>query len=483
MSTWADRLSVHKEPKYKKEVSPHLADNNKSYSHDRNLENLFSASSQQECAVKLTEFGLLSLVPGCFQCISSFLEYGDVLQLRAVCKLLKRYITDDDIIWEEQLRRFRVEMRNLYGATLLRTDFATSSSLSGFEQFEVEHKLYDFDSRRTWCLHEDSSIRDEETGMFTIPLYQAHEVSYPEDDFIVQEEQTVGAPPRLKRVLPQAFPISILQPKRSTHDDLVPVDMNDEEAVLRYVLALSAREGGSSASPHQLNPFEHAASTTANPFYHTGQLMSMVDELRRMSSTDGGRFEVMDITAEQNPNFVTALSLTLSAAKRRRLHLKNHHRALRNNGQSTRNRLGAQTSRVENTDQRLPAENQVLSCFTGQLLEISSEEMLNLSYEQLDKRWYNVIKAFIRGSGEVSSKESHVTERVYPPEWARYFLLPEVCKDHTLGLLVVDPLRALFLVQKEKFVDNDSDHEPDNIVAQHAVRYGRGYNANTSDGI
>lgn len=476
MSTWADRLGAHKAQKPKAAL-PHPAfSNNHAKNQSNECDNLFSVSCEEDV---VKESGILSLVPGCFQCISSFLEYGDILQLRAVCKLLKRYITDDDVIWEEQLKRFRVEMRNLYGSNLLRTDFATSSPLCGFEQFEVEHKLYSFDSHRTWSLYEDSSLRNEDTGMFTIPLYQEHEISFSEDDFIVQEEQIVGAPPCLKHVLPKSFPIRIFHPKRSTHEDLIPVDMNDEEAMLRYVLALSAQENGES-SRHS-NPFELAASITANPFYHTSQLMVMVDELRRSSSPDGGRFNIMDKTEEQNQSFVKALSLTLSAAKWRRLHLRNHHRALRNNGQTSRNRLGSH--RAQNTEQYLPAENQILTSFTGQLLEISSEEMFNLCHEYLDKQWYSAIKRFVTGGNEASSKGGHANERVYPEAWARYFLLPELCEEHTLGLLVVDPLRALLLVQREKGAHIDSDEEPDNIVAQHAVRYGRGYNSNISIGM
>lgn len=71
-------------------------------------------------------------------------------------------------------------------------------------------------------------------------------------------------------------------------------------------------------------------------------------------------FEVKDMTSEEDDTFMLALRETLTKALRRRLHLGNHHRGLRNNGQTSRHRtrqLRRHHTDVQNVNRNLNIMN------------------------------------------------------------------------------------------------------------------------------
>lgn len=463
-----------------------------------------------------TDVALLSLPPGCLQAISSFLTYGDIEQLGHVHTTLNKVLVMDDVIWEDQLDRFRGEMRNMYGHHLLRTDFAsedypTSPAPRLFDQFKREHCLYDFDVIRSWNLDELTTLRNDTHGMCTLPLYQEPALTKDTKSYLhfLQEmggtadfltsfdgtgPQPVGAPPTAEQLTTEMkkMTVRILHPHRepssSAQSNPLP-NMRDEAEVMAYVMALSLAEtqGGTPRPPH---PFQRAHLKVTQPMYSPAELMTMMtDEIPDGADAHSyeGRFGVVDRTEEEDQSFLTSLSLTLSGAKRRRLHLKNHHHAVRNNGQTSRRRLGnvaaGQQAHQNPSDLALPPENLMLSSFHGTLLEVSWKELDQLSAKRLEDKWRAAIRTFVFGKNEERKGETPSTVgRPYPKEWVRYFLLPELFKEHCLGVLIVDPLRALLLVQEEKDEDEEAQeprrHEPDRIVARRPITYGAGYNAN-----
>lgn len=450
MTTWADRLQVLRE----------------------------CTSAQRDEVIKPTkevkqedDSELLQLSPGCFQVIASFLSYGDLQEMCRVSKKIENILAADNVLWEDQLISFHSEMRNLYGDHLLRSDFACIPESDVFSQFMAERGLYDFDSNRTWNLHEYTQIRDETTGVFTIPLYR--EPTCGKGERGKEKLPMIGAPPFAESISNEDLSVRILHPERRSSAAAPPVDMNDEEAMLQYALTLSMK---TSSASQRHNPFTDAHVNVAQPFYTPTQLLTMVDEVRRVVTSD--RYGLYDKTDEECDTFLSVLSTTLSGAKRRRLLLKNHHHALRNNGQTSRRRMGSQQAHQDPNSTPIPTENRILAAFTGTLIEISAAETIQLCQKMLDKKWLAAVQTFVSGANENGRETTDPPlPRPYPKEWVRYFLIPEVCVERRLGIVIIDPIRAFLLVQEEMRIV-DSDAEPDDIVAQHPVVYGRGYNAN-----
>lgn len=155
-----------------------------------------------------------------------------------------------------------------------------------------------------------------------------------------------------------------------------PITAEDEEAAIAYVIALSeaeanglppppppmyrrsqsqqqrkyksinyvassssSRGGGGSQHPAYENNNRHQQEQQQQPCLRPSELMTILEAINT-GATGQSRIPVRDVTAKQPPLFMTALQETLKGAKRRRLHLGNHHRAVLNNGQTRRNRGG-----------------------------------------------------------------------------------------------------------------------------------------------
>lgn len=475
MPSWAELLAQHNSGSHHSKGKEVLTPSH--------VDPILETRKDELNSITLPESGFLSLVPGCIQNISKFLSYGDVLQLRSVCTQLHRFITADDVLWDSQLERFHTEMENLYGAMLLRTDFAFPFR-KGFERFAMERRLYHFDSMRAWSLQEYTSLHDGETGIFTVPLYQKT-LRATCSEWELCNKQEIGAPLLLRKMENQTIPIRLYSIERGRHQGKEPLDMNDEDAVLQYVLALSVAESGRNDS----HPFEDIRRKFSQKQFTPSQILSVVDGFSSASPNNEMRFHVEDTTDTENHEFISALSLTVTAVKHRRLLVSNR-RSRQNNGQ---NSSPHNSLRLSCGIGAIPPENKILSAFGGQLLEISKHEMLSLCRSQLRNEVIDALETFIgyepshsRAAGVES--RSHVTQlerkdnvagRVYPVGWIRCFLLPEVCKQSVIALLVVDPIRAFFLIQEIRSVTDTPEQEPDVIIAQRAVVYGRGLNPNT----
>lgn len=473
MPSWAERLAEHRDE---------ALSSSKPLSKSSSFHPPVKAPRQDKRnRIVLQKSGLLSLVPGCVLGVSQFLSYADVLELRSVCKQLFRFIMEDDYLWEEQLKHFHTEMENLYEGTLLRTDFALLPK-GGFKRFAMEHHLYHFDSLRAWNLQDYITLRDEHTGFFTVPLYQKPRVQPSSSSSDVLRKQEIGAPLLLRDVESRSIPISLYTIKRQ-HQDLKPVDMSDEDAVLQYALALSIAEAASGNDSH---PFQCIQQKLSHETFSPSQILSLVDDFSARQHGGEHLLHVEDVTYEESAEFISALSLTISAVKRRRLHLDSH-RHRNSNGQNTRPRYFP-GSPLKDTN--VPPVNRMLSSFTGQLVEISQTEMLSLCQTQLRKEWVEAIELFMGCSSSHSSgtgpcsrvlplhSEADSRGRVYPAQWIRCFLLPEVCQQHVLALLLVDPVRAFFLIEEIVTIADDPEMEPDAVIAQRAVTYGHGMNPN-----
>lgn len=169
--------------------------------------------------------------------------------------------------------------------------------------------------------------------------------------------------------------------RRASHDAVVNTTdyywanqgavMDDEEATLQYVLALSEAEARGLPPPPPLHsrspyvsPSQPPATATPPPplvlptsttssgpaVSHPGglnsrrdlkasEVMTLVDMINS-GTPDLSRIPLYDVTGEEDDLFLLALSETLKGARRRRLHLGNHHRAVLNNGSTTRHRRG-----------------------------------------------------------------------------------------------------------------------------------------------
>lgn len=147
---------------------------------------------------------------------------------------------------------------------------------------------------------------------------------------------------------------------------------------------------GSSATQQQRKLCRHRHYRGANPAASLplSELLAILDAFTNNASDQLQYYHVRNCTEDEDPAFLQRLSETLRSAKHRRLHLGNHHRAVRNNGQTTRNRAGRLTGAgsadapslslsatgTATPPQQPPPMNRMLRGFHGDLLEITERE-------------------------------------------------------------------------------------------------------------
>lgn len=201
-----------------------------------------------------------------------------------------------------------------------------------------------------------------------------------------------------------------------------------EEQVMEYVLQMSLQEAQqqqqqqarrtppaeSPSDTRNLDPacwphthYRGAPGSTSLPL---SQLLIILDSINNNAHDQLRHHHVRDCTAEEDPRFLQRLAETLRSAKHRRLHLGNHHRAVRNNGQTTRNRAGrggdgaafsvSLTASGGPGGARSPAPppppppmNRMLRGFHGDLLEITEKEARAVATRLLGKP--NIIDEFV----------------------------------------------------------------------------------------
>lgn len=274
------------------------------------------------------------------------------------------------------------------------------------------------------------------------------------------------------------------------------------------------------SSPTQSSSRYHRPPSPPSPQYlTTGEIMTIVD-LLQLRSTYQSRVPVQDVTAEEDPAFLLALRETLKGAQRRRLYLGNHHRAILNNGQTTRHRRGGgrptfsqaqQTGREPSLGAALsppsppppPPINRMLRHFTGELLEIELVEarqlcdmVLSKAAHQLDDFVHfhsrGARRAVQRGgtsspllppsvgpssrAGSTPASPPGASEQ-YPP--TRFFIATELCRNGRIGLIVVDVVRVLVIVDDERTAVDDEHWEIDESAGRRL--HGQGLNAQYYD--
>lgn len=210
------------------------------------------------------------------------------------------------------------------------------------------------------------------------------------------------------------------RPVESTAGDAALVasqwEGRSEEEMLEYVLRLSAQEAemeiGVASDPatpiietstdSSTRQCHKDPSVRASEFrLHGGvslplkDLLTVVDMMNNNTIDQLHRYQVQNCTAEEDPVLLSVLAETLRSAKHRRLRLGNHHRAVRNNGATTRNRLGripADTDRgptgtgeitASEAAAHPPPMNRMLRQFKGHLLEITKYEAFQVASQIL----------------------------------------------------------------------------------------------------
>ncbi|KAG5495082.1 hypothetical protein JKF63_02135 [Porcisia hertigi] len=193
-----------------------------------------------------------------------------------------------------------------------------------------------------------------------------------------------------------------------------------EEQVLEHVMRLSLAEAQQASAPRPPSPpdadtpsngnlatadalgsderqerksYQHRHYRGATPAASLplSELLAILDALANNALDQLQHHHVWNCTEDEDPAFLRRLSETFRSAKHRRLHLGNHHRAVRNNGQTTRNRLGrsfdagasdarsfslsaANAAGTTTPPQHPPPMNRMLHKFSGVLLEITERE-------------------------------------------------------------------------------------------------------------
>ncbi|CCW66216.1 unnamed protein product [Phytomonas sp. Hart1] len=314
-----------------------------------------------------------------------------------------------------------------------------------------------------------------------------------------------------------------------------PASLEEEEAMLNYALACSEAEMSGLAPPPPLFALSSHKSSRGNtskdnsrlswsgspfnpspgssfarcPCMKPSEIMTLIDMINS-GTTAQSLIPLVDTTKREDELFLLAMGETLKGARRRRLHLGNHHRALANNGQTTRHRLGPpaagtnqslfrspsppfyssyQTERSPSSPEAdmdegngrngngnenrqtaamsgpttpsaqlpPPPVNSMLRCFTGVLMEIHKREAYQLCEKFLGSSkllddfilFHTTINPWLcgkRGGNLASSAFGAGT---------RFFMLPELCRNGRIGLLVVDMVRMLIIVEDEKTARDD----------------------------
>ncbi|GET91866.1 hypothetical protein, conserved [Leishmania tarentolae] len=151
-----------------------------------------------------------------------------------------------------------------------------------------------------------------------------------------------------------------------------------------------ATESVDSSTQQQPKLYQHRHYRGANPAASLplSELLAILDALTNNASDQLQYYHVWNCTEDEDPAFLQRLSETLRSAKHRRLRFGNHHRSVRNNGQTTRNRA-RRSARTGSADapslsfspagtatplQQQPPLNRMLGGFHGDLLEITERE-------------------------------------------------------------------------------------------------------------
>ncbi|CCW63122.1 unnamed protein product [Phytomonas sp. EM1] len=315
----------------------------------------------------------------------------------------------------------------------------------------------------------------------------------------------------------------------SRHALDAPTSLEEEEAMLSYALACSEAEmSGLSPPPppfiwtssknksnrcdaskeslrrsysglaHDLslgNSFAGGGGGRGGEIHYLkpSEIMTLIDLINSGTPVQS-LIPLIEVTTREDELVLLALTETLKGAQRRRLHLGNHHRALANNGQTTRRRLGPTSLRRPRPPAAAsssfspspistsplapfppvsspswedstspspvlppPPVNSMLRGFTGVLLEVYRREMYRFceeflgSSQRLDdfilfdaanSSWWR------GGGGEGAASLGFATG-------TRFFLAPELCRGGRVGLVVVDAVRMLIVVEDEKMARDD----------------------------
>ncbi|KAK7196930.1 hypothetical protein NESM_000635300 [Novymonas esmeraldas] len=246
------------------------------------------------------------------------------------------------------------------------------------------------------------------------------------------------------------------------------------------------------------------------------ELVAVLDALNNNAHDQLQHYHVRDFTADEDPAFLQRLSETLRGAKHRRLHLGNHHRAVRNNGQTTRNRAGRSTDAPSSSwtgvntggggatpPQGPPPMNRMLRGFHGDLLEITEREAQLVVGTLLDMP--RVIDDFVvfkcydpallyrvlnppytvaaaardtTGSSAASATPSSASPLTPLPFFTRFFIAPELCHGGHIAVIAVDVVRVLVVVGQE-VMSRDHPDWASPLIARggRVVVHGQGYNA------
>ncbi|KPI85245.1 hypothetical protein ABL78_5698 [Leptomonas seymouri] len=258
--------------------------------------------------------------------------------------------------------------------------------------------------------------------IYTIDVHGTERQLYEADDYAEEggKEEDCGAGTSGRHMSGLHGPLSLAAEP--------PVNMAgmSEDEVLAYVMQLSLQEAqaavrNSSLPTHATEPVASShdlpqgsatktataakTSTARRPRSHyrgapgsqslpLSELLIVIDSINNNALDQLHHHQVRDCTADEDPYFLLRLSETLRSAKHRRLHLGNHHRAVRNNGQTTRNRAGGGVS-SPNPQQPPPPPpmNRMLRGFHGDLLEITEREARMVANKLLGKP--NLIDDFV----------------------------------------------------------------------------------------
>lgn len=267
---------------------------------------------------------------------------------------------------------------------------------------------------------------------------------------------------------------------------------------------------------------QHRRGTTPAASLPLSALLAVLDALNNKALDQLQHYHVRNCTDHEDPDFLRRLAETLRSAKHRRLHLGNHHRAVRNNGQTTRNRAGrpvAATGSAEQSSlsvsganagggtttpplqpqpqpQPPPPMNRMLRGFHGDLLEITEREaqlvagtllgMPRVIDEFVVFRCYDPALLYRKlhpppatHTDSVARDKRRGAAPLKPlPFFTRFFLAPELCHDGFIALIVVDVVRALVIVEKEAVATDNPDWASPQIArGGRVVVHGQGYNA------
>ncbi|KEG07972.1 hypothetical protein DQ04_08341030 [Trypanosoma grayi] len=362
---------------------------------------------------------LLRCLPGdVWDVITSFLNFREVQLVSSTCCHLWLLLHRRCNIWRCQLEYFRRDMADLRGdGQLLCTDLVVPPSLGAYERMKLERRLYAVDARREWHFRErEKNGRSE--GAFSFPLTLAEDDE--SDDGWGDEEVTPLLQIRTWRPVLRGDANSAIPPD---HNGLVGVN------------GVTGRTSSGSA---------------AAAFHSPSEYLTLCDNINHNDFT-GSRIIVQEFTPEEDELLLFALLQTLRRAKRR-------------------------PPPRATTNESRTSYHLALRYFGGVLLSICRYEAEQLLRSIL--RMPDLLDDFIvysdPGRGGLPNPGGS-TLRCQ----TLYFIAPELCRRGRLGLVVVDPVRVLVVVGKERVARDDPRWDDERAVAAadggHVV-YGSGMN-------